>query len=299
MSFWGITTYFNPSKYAARFKNYKEFRKSSKEQKLKLLTVELAIKNQPFVLTNNDADILIQVRSESVMWHKERLLNLALEKLPVECTKICWLDCDLIFLNGQWVNETKKLLDKYQLVQPFSTIMLADKKGRVNHEAFGFGYFCKISPNDSPIKSTATWGYGWAANRKKIEEMGGFYDKNIVGGGDNIVKFSFGFSELKKELFSDAHLQDLHEYFERTKNNRLQLKHISSTSGAVKHLWHGDRSDRGYKQRNFILKDNNFDPKKHLTINNDGCFEFTEEAKNLLENKIIEYFASRKEDGKN
>ena len=67
--FWGITTYFNPSGYVTRYENYMAFRKSSRTQGLQLLTVELALGETPFKLKPVDADILVQVRSNSVMWH--------------------------------------------------------------------------------------------------------------------------------------------------------------------------------------------------------------------------------------
>ena len=110
-SFWGLTTFFNPNNYKNKISNYGLFRESAKRQGLKLVTVECAFKNSPFQLTAEDADILIQVRSNSVLWQKESLLNIALSKLPSDCDKISWIDNDIIFLNDNWVSETSKLLE--------------------------------------------------------------------------------------------------------------------------------------------------------------------------------------------
>ena len=306
MSFWGITTYFNPSKYAKRFENYMAFRKSSKAQALKLLTVELALNGEPFVLSDTDADLLIQVRSNSVMWHKERLINIGIENLPETCDKICWLDCDLIFLNNNWVKETSVLLNNFDLVQPFSSVLQTDHKLRVINESYGFGYYCKKKipsstsfkqgqPEKDPSKH-ATWGFGWAAKKDIITSMGGLYDRNIVGGGDNIIKLSFGFAKIKEDTFSEEHKKDLLKFFEKNEDKQLKRSNISCTSGSAKHLWHGDRKDRGYGERDIILKEANYDPQSHIQINNDRCFEFTASGK-ALEHKIKTYFDSRKEDG--
>ena len=300
MSFWGITVYFNPSKYKKRLENYKAFRKSSKTQRLKLLTVELALKDEPFTLQKSDADILVQVRSNSIMWHKERLINIGFQNLPQDCTKIAWLDCDLIFLNKEWVRETSSLLNKYDLVQPFSSVLQTDKKLRVINENFGFGYYCKNnigSKNGKDPSKYATWGFGWAAKRSLIDIMGGLYDKNIIGGGDNIVKLSFGFTDIRKELFSENHVLDLENYFDINKDSKsITRKQISCTSGNAKHLWHGDIKNRGYGKRDEILIEEHYNPTADLKLNSDKCFEFTE-INGKLEDKIKSYFDSRKEDG--
>ena len=277
------------------------FRKSSKAQSLKLLTVELALNNDNFVLTEKDADILIQVRSNSVMWHKEKMLNIAIKNLPIECTKICWLDCDLIFHNSNWVKETSKLLNKHDLVQPFSIIMQTNKKGKVINQSYGFGYHCKNAPHNvdhADVGKNATWGFAWASKKSYIEKCGGFYDKNIVGGGDNIIKVNSGFTKLKPDSYSSGHLNDLNTYFLQNEQYKLKRKNISCTSGSVVHQWHGDHTNRGYGERYAILKECEYEPLNDIQINDSGCYEFTSQAKSkMLEEKIKIYFDSRKEDG--
>ena len=118
-SFWGLTTYFNPAKYGNKIENYRKFREDSKRQGLNLLCVELAFNNEPFELTKNDADVLVQVRSNSIMWQKERLLNIGLKHLPKDCDKVAWIDCDIIFKNEYWIEETCKLLEKYIVINYF------------------------------------------------------------------------------------------------------------------------------------------------------------------------------------
>jgi hypothetical protein len=98
-SLWGVTAFFNPQHYRRRKMLYRVFRERSKQQGLRLLTVELAFNDAPFELHRREAEILIQLRcgENSVMWQKERLLNIGLNHLPPECTSLVWLDCDVVF----------------------------------------------------------------------------------------------------------------------------------------------------------------------------------------------------------
>jgi hypothetical protein len=57
------------------------------------------------------------------MWQKERLLNELLIEVVAEwpwCSKVVWLDQEVIFANNDWVSLTSKLLDQFVVVQPFA-----------------------------------------------------------------------------------------------------------------------------------------------------------------------------------
>ena len=115
---WAITSYFNPCGYRSRYVNYQTFRQNLN---VPLLTVELAY-GDTCELNAGDATKLIQLRSDQVMWQKERLLNLALEALPPECQKVAWLDCDILFERNDWADLTARTLDDFALVQPFRKV---------------------------------------------------------------------------------------------------------------------------------------------------------------------------------
>ncbi|MDD5070940.1 MAG: hypothetical protein PHV17_09455, partial [Candidatus Omnitrophica bacterium] len=105
---WGITTFFNSNQYKGYYENYKIFRKHTKKQGLNLIAVELAYNHSQFSLTKDDSEVLVQVKGKSVLWQKERLLNLALKSLPSECTKIVWIDADIIFDDNSWLEKTSE-----------------------------------------------------------------------------------------------------------------------------------------------------------------------------------------------
>jgi hypothetical protein len=75
---WAITSYYNPAHYQSRLENYKTFRK---KLGLPLLTIEFSYDGE-FQLNSSNADILIQVAGGDILWQKERLLNLAIKKIP-------------------------------------------------------------------------------------------------------------------------------------------------------------------------------------------------------------------------
>ena len=118
----GITTYFNPSKYKSKLKNYNKFFNNISKQGLKLLCIEVAFDEQNFELTKDHADILVQLRGNSVLWQKERILNLAIERLPSDCHQVIWLDNDIIFENDDWLIEASLTLKKHKVLQPFQFV---------------------------------------------------------------------------------------------------------------------------------------------------------------------------------
>ena len=165
------------------------------------------------------------------------MLNIGIGKLPKECTKICWLDCDLIFHNSDWIHDTSKLLNKYDMVQPFSIVMQTNNKKKVINQSYGFGHHCKEFPKQvkhAQVGLNATWGFAWASKREYVEKLGGFYDKNIIGGGDNIIKINSGFTQLKSELFSDAHLLDINKYFFNNSQYKLKRQNVTCTREIMK-----------------------------------------------------------------
>ena len=75
---WSITCYFNPVGYRRWLENCRTFRQ---HLKVPLVAVELSF-GEEFELAAGDAHILVQLRSSSVLWQKERLLDVALRSLP-------------------------------------------------------------------------------------------------------------------------------------------------------------------------------------------------------------------------
>jgi hypothetical protein len=304
---WGLTTYFNPSGYATKRDNYRRFRQASRSQGLRLLTVELAFEDRPFELTSNDADRLIQLRSDAVLWHKERLLTLGLGQLPEACDKVAWLDADVLFENPDWVARTADELESFVMVQPFSMSVRLDKGetridldglpiGSGEHEvlqgmAFGVsakGYGCLARYVDHGHS-----GYAWAGRREVLERHG-YYEANILGNGDlNIALAMYGGADyVSKTRFSDKARRHLEawarRFFEDVQGS------VGFVEGTVHHLWHGNKRDRLYDVRLTVLKDHDFDPDRDLGYDDNGVLCWAVDKPGLRD-WCARYFDMRKE----
>jgi hypothetical protein len=308
-SIWGMTTFYNPSGYDNKKKNYDIFRDTSKKQGLKLLCVELAFGDKKFELTKNDADILVQLRTNTVLWHKERLLNTGLASLPKDCDKIVWLDADIMFTNNDWLKKTEKLLEKYKVVQPYSFAVRL-KKGQIkipSHDLpFGNGEGEKIHGIGYGIhnygkKSIKRYlehghtGFVWAARRDVLDECG-FYDRFILGSGDALIAQSFygNMDWHMKKRCSKALSDDISEYMEKVHN--VVGGSVYYTNGNVCHIWHGKHKNRQHNHRIEMLKKFKFDPKKDIVVGDNGCWVWATDKPNLHK-WVKQYFWTRNEEG--
>lgn len=309
-SFWGMTTFFNPCGYNIKLENYRRFRKANKKQGLKLLCVELAFDDADFELREGDADILIQLRTSSVLWQKERLLNVGLKHLPKDCDKIAWLDADIIFYNDNWVEQTCKLLESYKVVQPFSFAVRQTKgvhsisfdklpSGNVKNQkrhsmVYGIIQFGKELPPSDYIEKGFS-GLAWAI-RRHIFDKHGFYDRHILGSGDTLIGRSFygdktskvwcyGSKRMKIEF--DRWLEEIYQEVSGS---------VHYVDGEVLHLWHGRRKNRDYLRRQAILKKYDFDPHKDIKIDENGCWVWATD-KPEMHKRVRRYFWMRNEDG--
>jgi len=109
-----ITTYFNPNNYITKKANFDRFISPLIQSGLTFLIIECSFTEDQYEL--NDYQNVIKVKASSAIWQKERLLNIALPFIPMHCTKIVWIDSDILFLNPNWAVETSILLDCYPVV---------------------------------------------------------------------------------------------------------------------------------------------------------------------------------------
>jgi hypothetical protein len=283
-----LTSYFNPAHYKSKSINYRAFRNHIKRQNVKLLTIECAFGDEGFELTDDDADIMIRVRSNSKIWQKERLLNIAIKKIPSEYTKFCIADCDIIFQNDNWASETSVLLDTYCVVQPFEYCCYLDENGNINNEHIGFEKENNELGKVNDVYNGRT-GFCWAGRKDVINSL---YDKAIVGGGDSILAYSIHNIDCWTRNVAPQHLKEDIDKWKEDICNKVQGS-TYFTEGKIHHMWHGSTENRKYEDRQYVLRDANFNPNTDLTLNKDGCWEID----NRLKNVIFAYFQGREEDG--
>ena len=82
---WIITSFFNPQGYKTKLRNYELFLEKIERSGLNCVVVECAFGNTPFSLRRSLK--VLQIRGKDIMWQKERLLNLAIQRLPDICRR--------------------------------------------------------------------------------------------------------------------------------------------------------------------------------------------------------------------
>jgi hypothetical protein len=307
---WAITACFNPAGYKNKYDHLERFSAAVRAQGLKLLVVELAIRGQPFAVPDATADRVIRLSSDTVLWHKERLLNIAVSALPADCDKVAWVDADLLFENANWVAETCDLLERYMVVQPFSDYCFLAKgvlpapfgpdQQLTGSESLPSLAFARLV-NDLSREAHALPGGAWTARRWLIEKHG-LYDRFILGGGDAAMAWAmYGLATewqgawgwfnvvMPGELMHD--LGNWSDGFHRDVQGSVYF-----TPGRVFHLWHGDRKQRRYVLRFLTLRKAGFDPATDLALDGNRCWRWNSD-KPGLHREVEEYFRARKEEG--
>ena len=205
---WAVTSYFNPSNSRRRLANYRVFRE---RLGVPLLAVEWSPEGR-FELGEGDAELLVQVRGGDLMWQKERLLNLAVARLPADCDLVAWLDCDVVFARADWPREVAARLGGAAMVQlydevvylapePFEALarplaldghpvrhvrsgLLGARRPPVSEARFG------VSNDDVPyFVAKPSVGFAWAARRDFLCRHP-LFDVCVIGGGDSAYVMS-------------------------------------------------------------------------------------------------------------
>jgi hypothetical protein len=301
---WSVAAYFNPCRYESRLENYERFREKLQTP---LVTVELAFDGR-FELDSHSAEILIRKDGGDVMWQKERLLDIALEELPSECSAVAWLDCDILFTRQDWPEASLRALEKAPLIQPFSTArdVLGRHSAALGEAAPSYAAsYCRGTPVEMtfeydddriPRRRLSAPGFAWAARRELIASTR-FYDACILGAGDRaMLQAAAGRmeQEIEARMPSAAHARHYRKW--AVPFHRAVAGRIGCVPGDVIHLWHGDFRNRQYRVRFEDFARFDFDPELDIALDSQGCWRWAS-AKPDLHAFARDLFARRREDG--
>jgi len=268
--------YFNPTGTKRMLMNYLYTVEKLKLAKIPHYTLEL-------YYTFPEIQDAIHIKGTSVLFHKERLCRILERSVPFWYSKLLFLDADIIFSNRRWYAETSDLLNKYDVVQPFSKATWLDiTYKQCIQERVSVAYMDRKKPYESRFHHP---GFGWAFKRSWYRRIG-FFEYGITGSGDTLSAAAwlgtpFGAKYLKEALKP--------AYAEYLKNPQPKL---SCTIGSVYHLWHGTKQNRKYVERHAIL-DGILDIRSILKEDR----EIFELLNSELEKKMLDYFISRDDDG--
>jgi hypothetical protein len=304
-SFWAITCYFNPIGYRKRLENYRIFRERLIAP---LVTVELS-HNDDNHLRPGDADILVQIRSQDLLWQKERLFNIGLQSLPRDCDTVAWLDCDVVFESDDWPERASELLETYKIVMPFKYVYELPQRGLPEDAdserpvKYSLMYALasgmaepEILRGNTRLKERVAGGLA-GVSRRAILERHGFYDACVMGGGNRAIacaalgRFDDAIHYLQMNPnWAKHYLAWAQPFFDTVRGS------VTYLDEGVSHLWHGELENRQYAERHALLKEYGFDPTKDIVIDGNGCWRWNQPGSDM-NGYILRYFQSRREDG--
>ncbi len=297
-----ISTYFNPCQYDRKRRNLEHFLGALRSARVRYLIAEGVFDGQRFILPADDA--IVRVRCGAVLWQKERLLNLLLSRVPARCTKVAWLDADVLFTNDRWAHEASRLLDELPVVQLFERAIRLppDQMSFAGEGACHEGFAAVLARRPAAFLSGqfaehGHTGFAWAA-RKEILLQHGFYDRAVAGGADHLtahalvgdwrspcVERMVGAAGPEADTFAGW---ALHLY----ESVRGQ---VGVVSGQLLHLYHGSVERRRYSERHRDLARLGFDPRRDLLLDEAGTWCWPAHRTDLLR-WGRDYFEDRRED---
>jgi hypothetical protein len=298
-----ITTYYNPSRYKTRRINFELFKQHMIESDVQLLTVECTFGNdEPELPPSPD---VIHLTAQSVLWQKERLLNIAAHALPDDVDAVAWIDADVLFDNPNWVNDTLKALDDAPIAQLFSHCLRQTQDGQVGNMPDVSESFASVMSRFPESMELERYdihghtGYAWAMRRVIFDKVG-LYEHAISGSADHFMAHAlfnnYNFCVQNALMHDENQISHLKAWGERF---HAQIQgNISYVKGQIRHLWHGNKEHRNYFHRMHQITRLGYNPWTDLQIHEGAPIEWsTELNKTELVDYFHSYFASRKEDG--
>lgn len=292
-----VTAVFNPWRYKSRVRLYNDFAKYVADSGAILHTIELAMGDRDFTVTDENNPNHIQVRTSVELWHKERMLNIAIQRLPRDWNYCAWIDADVVFARPDWVQETVHLLQHYPVIQMFSEAadLSPDYEILKVFKGLAASYVKGDMPTTSGKYEAYHPGFAWAMRKDCYNNLGGLYDHSILGSADRFMGMSFinkGKLSYPGTL-STGYKESLELWNDRAV--RYVNCNLGYMSGLLLHNWHGKKVNRRYKDRWQILVKHGYDPEFDLKFDFQGLYQWTTRNP-FLAYDVRDYFRARNED---
>lgn len=297
-----VTARCNPLRYEKPDAIYRDWAQHMLESGVCLTVVECQYGERPFTCDLPGVRH-IGVRANSMLWEKERLLNIGIASLPDDWRHVAWIDSDVFFRQRDWASETVHALQLFDVIQPWSSCYDLGPQGEhmQMHRAF-----CRIWMDGEPIMQGprahkhpyrfAHPGYAWAATRDFLTATGGLIDTAALGSGDHHM--ALGLINRAVESYPPNVTEGYKQPILRWQNRAMRFSNgnIGALPGTIEHVFHGAKISRAYESRWEILTCNSFDPAADLMMNTWQAWELTG-GKPRLRRDIERYFRERNEDG--
>ena len=289
--------YSNTSRWRTRRELFEKFRQEMHRTPNVMLHVgELAMKDQPFEVTDPGHHLDHQFRGTSVLWHKERILNRVIETFPKDYEYGAYIDADCLFTRYDWAIEAIQKLQIYDWLQLFSTYSNLGP----NHQVLNTTPSCVKRHTDNASKPknyiTSATGLAWAWRRDAFDKVGGLMDRCILGSADwHMALGLIGEVDNSNEVRSikGPYADYLRAWQARA--SREIRQNVSCIENHAVHYWHGPKVKRRYGERWKILQQFEYNPWVDVYPDWQGMLQLTNE-KPRFRDAIRLYFSERDED---
>lgn len=293
---WIVTAVSNPARFRSRYDLYHRFERTCKSAGANLMTVELALGDRPFEVTEPNKFNNLQLRSWDEFWHKESMLNAGITRLPRDWKYVAWIDADIDFVRPDWPEEIVHTLQHYEVIQCFQSAVDLGPDGEVikAFESFMYSYVQGRPWPQGQYYRQWHPGYAWAARREAIDALGGLIDYAILGSADHHMAWALlGAVHHNAPNISKPYSKYLNVWQDRAL--RHIRKNVGYMKGTINHHWHGRKKDRRYADRWKILQKYNYNPEWDIQRDWQGIYQFSDQGKRMR-NEIRAYVHSRNED---
>lgn len=309
-----IAAHNNYAGYPARVRLYHDFAKHMADSGVELRTVESVIGDRPFEVTTAHNPHHVQLRANEELWHKENMLNIGIQRLPLDAKYIACIDADFTFLNPNWVKATISALQTYEIVQMCTHIAYLGPNQEIQNyrTAFVAGYNEGlpleiggriVRKNDifnthhgislpktvypgAPVGSVPSdkeqcGGFGppgaaWAYRREALDKIGGLMDYCVLGAADFFM--ALGLIGCIRYRIPQGYHPSLKRRLLDWEHNALCTirQNVGTVPGAICHHYHGDFRLRHYQTREEILVKYQFDPDRDIIYNSHGLLRLVD-----------------------
>ena len=200
-----VSCFYNPQNNPYRLIAFQKFYRSIKHLNHRI--IECLIGNAEQQLP--DSPYITRVHTDSLLWHKESLINNVVKDLPPSFKYIFWIDADVIFTNQNWLVDSVRELQNFRnIVQPFEYCVHLNRNKLTpdfnvdavrslvtdathRHERL-WRSFCANCVDDNTSAQNDNYnihghvGFAWGARREILEQCP-LYDAALSGGSDHIM----------------------------------------------------------------------------------------------------------------
>jgi hypothetical protein len=293
----------NPVRYHSRYRIARQWiHHMAHTPNVKLHIVEAAFNQRQHELEDvciEHGVEFIPLRTLTEYWIKESMLNIGMRHACVKYNAkyLAWIDMDVFFEDPEWAQEALHQLQHFDVIQPWSDCMDMGAHGNVlqHFKSFGLQHQRRVPKQKHPSQTSyqyAHTGFAWCCTRRFFENAQGLMDFPPLGSSDHHMAFA-----MISEVMDTVHGK-MKESFKRRAREwqaravQVTKNEVGFSMGTIKHMFHGPKKRRYYRERWELLFD--YDPDVNMMRDDQGLCYIVGLPK--LEQDIRLYNRSRFED---